>query len=75
MEWYRVPKEEPSIIFPEGAVIEDERGIYKILQFRKQDNKFHLYKVEILTLKDPTEKPFEWMLVVPLSLEKIRRLS
>ena len=52
MQWFQVPKEEPSIIFPNGAVIEDPNGVYKILSFEKQD-KIHKYKVEILEQKIP----------------------
>lgn len=82
MEWYSVPTEEPSVIFPIGAVIEDEKGIYKILKFEKQ-KAIHKYKVEVLKQKVPIPnefKPFldetyQTLLVVAQNLHAIRRVE
>lgn len=83
MDPFAVPTEEPSIIFPIGAVIEDERARYKILEFQKQD-KGHKYRVEVLEQKIPIpeqlkkyldDTKFHWILVLPQNLDKIRRLQ
>ena len=86
MDWTRVPKEEPSTIFPVGAVIEDERGRYKIKGFTKHSYKggvTHQYRVETLIQKQPLPdevkkklNPADFTLVVlPQSLEKIVRIE
>ena len=83
MEWLHIPKvEEPSIIFPVGAIIEDMKGKYKILQFEKQD-KAHKYKVEVLEQKIPIPdhmKPFidekiQTLIVLPQNLANIKRIE
>ena len=58
MEWFAVPKEEPSVIFPIGSVLEDHKGKYKVLAFEKQD-KVHKYKVEVLEQKTAIPKEFQ----------------
>ena len=83
VSWNAVPTEEPSIIFPVGAVIEDEKGRYKILSFEKQKNFIHKYQVEVLEQKIPIPdhaKPFidekiQWMIVFPQNLANIQRIS
>ena len=80
--WFAVPTEEPSITFPIGAVIEDQKGIYKILEFQKQD-KVHKYKCEVLTQKIPIPqdmKPFidekiQWLIVLPQNIASIKRIE
>lgn len=82
MEQFKVPSEEPSIIFPIGAIIEDEKGKYKILEFEKQKH-FHKYKVEVLEQKIPIPKLFQmyidektqWLLVLPQNLSNIKRIE
>lgn len=82
MNQFAIPKEEPSIIFPIGAIIEDIKGRYKILEFEKQD-KAHKYKVEVLEQKIPipdSMKPFidekiQWLLVLPQNLCNIQRIE
>jgi hypothetical protein len=81
LDWLNVPTEEPSITFPIGAVIEDEKGIYKVLEFQKQDDLIHKYRVEILTQKVPIPKEFKhridpknhWLLILPQKVHLIRR--
>lgn len=82
MDWLRVPTEEPSITFPIGAVIEDEKGIYKILDFQKQEDVIHKYKVEVLTQKIPIpahikryfkDEKIQWLLVSPEKVHLIKR--
>lgn len=83
MNWLEVPTEEPSIMFPIGAIIEDEKGIYKIKEFQKQDNLLHKYKVEILTQKVPIplaikhriDEKNHWLLVLPQNIKYIKRLE
>lgn len=82
MEWNSVPTEEPNVIFPIGAVIEDEKGIYKVLKFDKQ-KMIHKYKVEVLKQKIPIPeefKPFldekiQTILVLAQNLSSIRRVE
>ena len=82
-DWFYIAKEEPSIIFPTGAVIEDLKGKYKILEFQKQDGKTHKYKVEVIEQKipiPPDMQPFidskvQWLLVLPQNLPYIKRIE
>lgn len=79
---FAIPKEEPSIIFPVGAIIEDVKGKYKILEFQKQDVT-HKYKVEVLQQKIPIPnhmKPFidekiQWLIVLPQNISNIIRIE
>ena len=81
--WFAVPTEEPSIVFPIGAIIEDEKGRYKILAFEKQKDFLHKYKVEVLEQKIPIpshllphiDEKIQWLLVLPQNLHKIQRIS
>ena len=83
MSWLEVPTEEPSVIFPIGAILEDEKGIYKVLEFQKQDNLLHKYRVEILTQKIPLPKELKhridfknhWLLVLPQKIHCIKRIE
>ena len=83
MDPFAVPTEEPSIIFPTGAIIEDDKARYKILEFQKQE-KAHKYKVEVLEQKIPIPEHLKmflfdpnqhWILVLPQNLSKIRRIE
>ncbi len=82
MEWFAVPKTEPDVIFPVDAIVEDEKGIYKVLKFEKQ-GVIHKYKVEVLQEKMPVPddvKPFidekiRWLVVLPQNLHAIRRIQ
>lgn len=82
MEWFAVPKEEPSVIFPIGSVLEDHKGKYKVLAFEKQD-KVHKYKVEVLEQKAAIPKEFEMYLdpkiqtlvVLAQNLDRIKRIA
>jgi len=83
MDYFQVPKEEPSIIFPEGAIIEDQKAKYKILKLEKQ-GVLHKYKVEVLEQKIPIppelkiyvkDEKFQTILVLPQNLDKIKRLE
>ena len=81
-EWLKKPMEEPSIIFPIDAIIEDEKGRYKILAFEKQGF-IHKYKVEVIQQKMPlpaNAEPFldekiQWLLVLPQNIDKITRIE
>ena len=83
MDHFSVPKEEPSLIFPVGAVIEDCQAVYKILDFQKQDQ-FHKYKVQVLQRKQPIpthikqhiddSKP-QMLLMLPQNLNKMKRIE
>ncbi len=81
-EQFRIPKEEPCQCFPIGAIIEDAKGIYKVLSMEKQD-KAHKYKVEVIKQKIPIPdhmKPFidekqQVLLVLPQNLPSITRLE
>ena len=82
MDPFATTQEEPSIIFPIGAIIEDTKGKYKILAFEKQD-KAHKYKVEVLEQKiQPPQNlvmfldpKIQWILVLPQNLPNITRLE
>lgn len=82
MEWNTIPKEEPSITFPIGAILEDEKGKYEVLKFQKQD-KAHKYKVKVLEQKIPIPdnmKMFidikeQWLLVLPQNISNIKRIG
>lgn len=82
MEWHSIPTTEPDVIFPEGAVLEDCKGRYKVLRFEKQGI-LHKYKVEVLEQKIPIPaecKPFldekiQWLLVLPQNIDKLQRIS
>ena len=82
MNTFATSQEEPSIIFPIGAIIEDVKGKYKILEFEKQD-KAHKYKVEVLEQKiQPPQNlvmfldpKIQYILVLPQNLPNITRLE
>lgn len=82
MDWFHVPTEEPSIIFPEGAIIEDAKGIYKILKMEKEKT-IHKYTVEVVEQKIPIPdamKPFidekkQTLLILAQNLDKIKRIQ
>lgn len=71
-----------SQIFPIGAIIEDEKGKYKILEFQKQDL-VSKYKVEVLQQKIQPPKDLvmfldpkiQWLILSPQILPTITRLE
>lgn len=90
MEWYKVPKTAPEKTFPIGSIIEDEKAKYKILEGPTVNGVSHMYKCEVLEyykepppeLKRwremmciPTDKPWEWIVVLQQNLPNIRQLS
>ena len=83
MEWFEVPKEEPSIIFPVGAILEDEKGVYKILKPVDKQKVAHCYTVEMIQEKIPISehmKPFldtkkMTFVVLAQNLHKIKRIQ
>ena len=82
MEWCKIPTCEPDVVFPIGAVIEDCKGKYKILQFEKQGI-LHKYKVEVLEQKIPIppdcqmylDQKIQWLLVLPQNINGIKRIE
>lgn len=72
----------PSVIFPIGSVLEDEKMIMKVLEFR-ECRSAHSYKVEVLKWKvlPPTyiqqdlNMKTPWILMIPSSIPKIKVLS
>lgn len=60
-----MPKEPPSILYPIGAIIEDDNGVYKILSEPVVQGFAHKYKVECLKQKAPI--PEEWKLFLDTS--------
>lgn len=82
MEWFEKPSVEPEILFPENAVIEDNKGIYKVLSMEKHD-KAHVYKVEVITQKEPIPDEFkrfigekiQYLVVFSQNLPAIKRLQ
>lgn len=83
MDYFAIPKVEPSIVFPEGAIIEDTKGKYKILKLEKQ-GVLHKYKVEVLEQKIAVpeslkmyikDEKFQTILVLPQNLDKIKIVS
>ena len=83
MQWYEIPKEEPSVIFPEGAILEDDKGIYKVLKPVEKQKVAHCYTVEMLQEKIPISqdmKPFVdtkkmTFVVFAQNLDKIKRIQ
>lgn len=69
----------PSVKFPIGAVVEDEKMIMKILEFREVRSA-HSYKVEVLKWKvmppDIIQRQMDmktpWILVTPYSIPKMK---
>ena len=82
MNIFDVPKEEPIIIFPIGAIIEDVKARYKILDFEKQ-GLTHKYKVEVLEQKIPIpdivkhfiDTKIQTLIVLPQNLNNIKRIE
>lgn len=70
------------MIFPIGAVIEDDKGRYKILEFTKQKNFLHVYRVEVLQEKIPIPEDIKqingdthFLVVLPQNLKNIIRIE
>lgn len=72
----------PDVIFPIGSVLEDEKMIMKVLEFREVRSA-HSYKVDVLKWKvlppDYIRKDLNmeqlWILMIPSSIPKIKVLS
>ena len=84
MESFTVPTEEPSITFPVGAIIEDDKAVYKILEPVVVQGKAHKYKVEIMQHKKPIpdnlkqyleDTKLQWILVLAQNLPLIKRIA
>lgn len=81
-DYFKVPQEDYEQAFPIGAIIEDAKAKYKILEFQIQE-KTHKYKVEVLEQKIPIPerfKPFmdfkiHWIIVLPQNLPNIKRIA
>lgn len=84
MDSFTVPTEEPSITFPVGAIIEDDKAVYKILEPVVVQGKAHKYKVEITQHKKPIpdnlkqyleDTKLQWILVLPQNIPLIKRIA
>lgn len=72
----------PSVIYPIGSVLEDEKMIMKVLEFRPC-NTAHSYKVEVLKWKVMPPEVIQrqmdmktpWILITPYSIPKIKVLE
>lgn len=72
----------PDVIFPIGSVLEDEKMIMKVLEFR-ECRSAHSYKVDVLKWKvlppEYIQKDLNmeqlWILMIPSSIPKIKVLS
>lgn len=75
----KVYDEMPSVIYPIGAILEDEKMVMKVLEFREVRTA-HSYKVEVLKWKvmppDYIQQRMDmktpWILVTPYSIPKIQ---
>lgn len=80
---YAVPTTEPSTIYPVGAILEDHKGVYKVLKFEKQNEKLHKYQVEVLKQKKPVppelkrfiDEKTQWLLILPQNLPFLKRIE
>lgn len=83
MEWFHVPKEEPSIIFPVGAILEDDKAVYKILSGPDVQKVAHVYKAEVLHQKIPIPEDLKMfidpkiqsLVILSQNVDKIKRIS
>jgi hypothetical protein len=74
----QVYSEMPSVIYPIGAILEDEKMIMKVLEF-KEVRTAHSYKVEVLQWKVMPPELIQrhmdmkttWILITPYSIPKI----
>lgn len=72
----------PDVIYPVGSVLEDEKMIMKVLEFR-ECHTAHSYKVEVLKWKvyppDYIQKDLNmkclWIFMIPSSIPKIKVLQ
>lgn len=72
----------PDVIYPIGSVLEDEKMIMKVLEFREARS-CHSYKVDVLKWKilppDYIQKDLNmkqlWIFMIPSSIPKIKVLS
>lgn len=71
--------EEPTTIYSEGTVIEDQNAVLKIERFQKDRNNHHLYYCHVLkwkiepppSVKTQYEKDKLWIWVRPESINNI----
>lgn len=78
----KVYDEMPSVKYPIGSILEDEKMIMKVLQFR-ECRTAHSYKVEVLKWKvmppqyvqDVMDLKTPWILITPYSIPKIKVLQ
>jgi len=83
MEWFQVPKEEPSVTFEVGTILEDTKGVYKVLSGPVKQKVAHLYKVEVLQQKEPIpdelkifiDPKIQTLVILAQNLDKIKRIS
>ena len=85
--WNAIPKEFPSITFPVGAVIEDQKAVYKVLEPCAVDGFAHKYKCEVLRRKLPPPENLdiwgkmhfaqniEWVLILKQNEHLISRVE
>lgn len=75
----KVYDEMPSVKYAIGSILEDEKMIMKVLEFR-ECRSAHSYKVEVLKWKvmPPTyiqermDMKTPWILITPYSIDKIK---
>ena len=78
-----IPVEEPSILFPVGAIIEDEKARYKILEEPRIESKSHIYKCEVLERSVPLNNHIlmfhqlqqERLVVLAQNMKTIKRIE
>lgn len=75
----KVYDEMPSVKYAIGSILEDEKMIMKVLEFR-ECRTAHSYKVEVLKWKvlppkyiqDQMDMKTPWILITPYSIPKIK---
>lgn len=78
----KVYNEMPSVKYAIGSVLEDEKMIMKVLEFR-ECRSAHSYKVEVLKWKvlppsyvqEHMDMKTPWILITPYSIPKIKVLE
>ena len=83
MLWNQKPRELPSITYPVGAVIEDHKTTWKVLEGPIEQDMCHKYKCQILKRKEPAPLSFsaspeggtEWVLIVAHLQNSITRIE
>ena len=75
--------EEPGILYPIGAVLEDQTARLQVERFHKDRHGHHLYYCKILewkvpipqVIKDRQDTNYIWLWIRPDLIEKIKQLS